>query len=141
MIADDDQSLIGYFVCQSRNEGITLRQLMQSNVHISINTTLPRRSASRKGRSVFSQTVFCQFRRFTQIGQIGVEAGALSIVGAIGVGSARSVGAGSRVVLIRAGGRPDRHGARPQNDRRQQQNHPPHVSPFPFGYAKDNANA
>src|SRR5215208_4046613 len=44
-----------YLSCHSFKEGMTCWQLMQPNVHISTITTLPRRSARRKGASTFNQ--------------------------------------------------------------------------------------
>src|SRR6266496_6732235 len=47
-----------YLACQSFKEGITCWQLMHPNVHISTMTTLPRKSARRRGESTFSQVSF-----------------------------------------------------------------------------------
>src|SRR5215216_2838226 len=47
-----------YLAYQSFKDGITCWQLMQPNVHISTMTTLPRRSARRRGASTFSQVSF-----------------------------------------------------------------------------------
>src|ERR1041384_7472960 len=47
-----------YLLYHSFKDGITCWQLIQSKVHISTMTTLPRKLASRRGASTFSQVSF-----------------------------------------------------------------------------------
>ena len=83
-----------YLLYHSLNEGITCWQLIHPKVHMSIATTLPRRSASRSGASTFSQTSFVNSGAGPRSGReadLGIVAGgSLSGSGAVTVPQAAS---------------------------------------------------